>query len=1110
LGSLNSNSAYLVLNNRISEKFISDEAYFNNIAIFIAGTGDEKLKIQLPVLLNKKRFLDNLNASTKEIEKFGKKKWVRTDARMERIWILHKSVLLKYASTLSEFAIIRANTERALLLGCYDDAERNLNLCKEKFGESLWYIRNLITLYSLQARNEELQNFCLRCKDRSGDKLFRYIINCFQLITDSDDASLRLKNLVQTYIDEFSEGKQQGAASLLGLLFIPAPLNGSASYGKALEIIQIFPIIDQYVMLLQWMQYAVVDSVCVGLTIFPGFELILSDLAKSIDDTSLSTLLKYLRGQSVANLTKKGEQVAQSYAEGKYELVIETFNNFTSEIENPVAYANIVAKSYAHLKYQSFTSSSKSTLEKFITELTKIYVLAADRKQAEQAIISIIVKFRGSLFFPHLQLCLYKAMPMQHPQDKLRQAAMLAMTSNLETTPLTSLLGNCKTEFFGYRYPMAVAGEKTYQSVRAEISECINTNLQDQDFELMFENLRSYPHLKKDFLEFYAEYCIFSKNTEKLLDFAAQNLAVEPNTYICFPMEELLQNIEENRICSMNAVIVAYFYLQNISRGKEYVLNEAFEEYIVLAEKVRRPSELLIRLDTCNAIQQLFFKDICMPDLMDFLNCFRNTNELRAERVKLLELLQEKNLIESSDRMREVEKIVSQVAIDAGISEFNRAKIVVDEIAIFRRRADELNTLFFTFQSAKDEGDDRVTVLEQSPGADESTNYVSGSKNSLVLKMYNILRAGFLYDEMHGFDKNLSTEIRHGFFSNLMRARLQEKNLITEIDEDGNYKSNIYWENENSFLTTKAWSKIDECLRQFSIGFNALISEAEGWMKIGESPDGKRIFTYTFSLSDFAETKRIMTEATSVNEVVAFIFGLLWCETEAALAVIRERINVDLKDNIDSLFDTLTTDISEIKGNAAMVGLMTAISHARDDIKEDITTVAEWFKRDKSSGMEGRLLNYVVEIAISSFEEVKGSAFGIERNISDDLRLFKISGKSVKSFIIAVTNLLDNCYRRSGLGMDTRVEILGFLCGKGAKIIIKNDVSQLRANELSDLVISSIDERMRAPDSIDYMRKEGGSGISKAYNEIASLSSESDLQIAYNGSHFSAIITYEP
>jgi hypothetical protein len=1101
-------SPFFLLINPVTEITFNEERYRNAVFKFIGGTSTSQYPSQLKRLMLRQRFRETFNASAKKIEKFGQLPHLRTNAKPGKIWALYQAMLNYDAEVLSEFSECRKKIEDLILFGFFEKADILLEDGKKKFGESLWYIRNKILLLSLKGENSDLQLFCASSKERSPEKLFRYIINCFQLITDSDDASLRLKNLVQSYVDEFSEGKQAGAASLLSLIFVPSPLKGVAPYFESLEYIQVLPLVDQYVLLQQWLECAIADSIRSGEDLFPELRSVVGELAEGIKDPIFCQMHLALQGAGNHKSTGDDLDLIPLYNSGKYSEVIEIFSRRYQELDSPLAYANLVAKSAAHLGIVDVELERKGLVRRIIADLISIYRISSFRKQSEDSLISTIIKLRGAYFSSSLQFCLYKAIPLQFAVKEVNFAAQLAITSDRQVTPFGLHLLTWRIDEFGLQYIELEDETPSYRFIKFEIAFLVHSSNEPSIVDQKLQELSYLCPLRKDFLELYSLICLHYKKFDALMLQCAQSLSADSNSYICFPMEWLLTSIESLRSAEIEAVIVAYYYSRHISTKRDYILNEAFEEYL-MAASVRKPSELLARKNDITPLEVIFFRDICNVEIMDFLSCFSNTNELRSERVLILDLLLEKGVVESAQRMREVEKIVSQVIVDAGTSEFNRAKIFVDEAAILKQTYDEIYALCTTYQQAVDEGDDRINLYISNSGF-LSSSYISGSKNSLVLRVYNILRDAFLNDEMHGFDKNLSTEIRHGFFSNLMLARLQEKCIVTEMDEVGEYKENSFWEGRNSFLTAAVWQNIDSHLRKFSADFNDLLAEVEEWMKIKGKVNVVGVFEYQFSIDDFSRLKRVISQEATVAEVALYIFGLLWRDTEFGLNKIRERINVEFRERVDNLFETLIGNITSAKGSAAAVSLMSSITHAREGIKEDITTVAEWFRRDKNPGVESRLLNYVVEIAISSFESVKGSGFAIERSISDELRRLKISSKSVRSFIIAITNLLDNCYRRSGFGRETKVKIRANYENGMAEIVIANNVNVLEAILLTDDFISQIDSKMRAPESLDFMRTEGGSGISKAYNEVASLSEKSDLQLAYINNEFCAIIKYEP
>lgn len=555
---------------------------------------------------------------------------------------------------------------------------------------------------------------------------------------------------------------------------------------------------------------------------------------------------------------------------------------------------------------------------------------------------------------------------------------------------------------------------------------------------------------------------------------------------------------------------MAYYYNQCVSQKFDYVLNESFEEFL-LANDAEKPSDLFDSVETLDAEYLLFFRDICIPDIMDFLSCFRNTNDLRAERIRVLDFLLEKGALSSDVRMREVEDIVGRVIVDAGASDFNGPKIYVDDASIKKKYFGEVSSLLIYFKQTLETSDDRFTIIgDEYNSAGLIEGYLSGNKNSTVLKIFGLLSDAFKYDEKFGLDKNLSAEIRHGFFSNLMRARLEERKLITETDDGGNYQRNVYWREANRLVSDDLWDRIEEDLKRFNKAFNKLVSDAEEWMKIqNNSEEGARLFIFRLTKIEFDRIKTEVAGGTA-ETVSDEILKLMWDKTDNSLSLIRDSLNVDFRNKVDRLFDNLEQDIRITKRGLALIELISAIGAARNEIKEDITTVAEWFNRTRNEQIKAGSLSNVLEIAISSFERMKGGAFAIQKNVPFDLPNIEISATAVKPFVIAIINLLDNCYRHSGLGHATRVEISGSNTTCGASIMIRNDLSDDKVESMSPEFLAGIEAKILNAESGNLIMSEGGSGLVKAYNAIAPFGSSSSVTVSLDEGQFFAEIRYEP
>ena len=120
----------------------------------------------------------------------------------------------------------------------------------------------------------------------------------------------------------------------------------------------------------------------------------------------------------------------------------------------------------------------------------------------------------------------------------------------------------------------------------------------------------------------------------------------------------------------------------------------------------------------------------------------------------------------------------------------------------------------------------------------------------------------------------------------------------------------------------------------------------------------------------------------------------------------------------------------------------------------------------------------------------------------------KVNGADVKDFILVLVTLFENSFRRSGLGKDTPV-LINFSAGYEVfSLRISNSISPDRRSQYSEDFIKDLDARMRSPKSIALMRKEGGTGLSKVFNQLRLISQNFDVQLGVNDFGFTVEIKH--
>lgn len=1091
--------AYQLIANSLTANFLDDEAYCNAVAAFLGSQHNEVFRKRFLHLYQKDRFRKLFNASANTIEQFYQNDNFHFSGLKETL-TLTELIIEGHSTQINSFARARLVFETAVLQGNLELASEILENIKNENGESLWYIRNKILVLGLKGKLQEMEDFAEACNNRSKDGFVSFLIRCFLLL--ASDPLLHQKKLILNTIKELDEAGIKQWADLLRLFFVPRPLFEPASALTCLPAIQAFTAIDQYTLITKLS--AEIFSFSDSDTLITGeFQHFTQAIKSHINDNCLpSTSLTQRNHQDNESLAI---QLTKLYETEQYKTLIDTYVQNFDTLGSPLEFANLIAKAVA-IANDLHISEKSGLAYQLINHLSCLYKLSAPPNQLEESIAAIIVLINHFSSSPQLQLTLYKSMPLRYDKRSCAWLAKISYLTATESTPLTHLLAENADPLREHKYITCSSSLPAHRSMRLALRESAAEN--GPELSTLQSNFSEVP-LAKDYYESISSHYIKTNQYIQLIELCAKALAHNQNSYIAFPMTDILRFIEANTECSLNSTIIVFYYVKKIDSSKDYLLNETYEEFFSL-NGASRPSELLNVLDFHDERTIVLFRDISSFETMDFLGSFNDSNDLRAERVRILDHLRDAGAIDAERHREEVDDIVMQVVVDAGATEFNVAKIDVNDTALKRTLSEDLSSLLSVFKSIKFEKEEKLIRLDSILTDGQTAKaVVAGDRNTTLLKMIHLAQNAFLYDEKYGLDKNLSTEIRHGFFSNLMRSRLEEANLLTEIDETGEYKPNIYWISANSLVAPDILQKIDTQLRWFSASFNKLITEAEEWMKVESSDeDSDRVFHYRINSREFSIFHTLAEASANGDDFFDNCITVLWEKTENCMQEMRERLNVDLKTKVDTLFEELILRITEAKHGVALMELMTSIIQIKNEIREDITTVSEWFKRNTEYAAKERSIRELIDISVECFERVRGFRLRIYKDL-EILPDSAIEGRHVKAFIIALVNILENACRHSGHAQLTEITFEARETSSCRIIEISNNLCELKATAINEETISLVSDKMKGPLSLHMMRQEGGSGLSKAYNQLKTISSAFDINLALKGHRFVTEISYD-
>lgn len=1087
--------ALVALTNAVTLNSMDSEDVLVNVAICLAYSEEKDLRRELPKLLAKTKIRTALSFFSRDLAKFSVRPTF--NAPHKNLIAYYEKVLVAESKLISEFASLAKEYEGFFLVGKYDEALEVLDSILEATGESLWLIRSRMLTLAQAGRLDEVKKYCDVTKEACGDSFTSFLLNCFLLL--ATDPVLHSKRYIRAAIKELEQAGISGWADFLELLLSAQPISRKGKVLTCYKHLQSFSLVDQYMFLSQLLVNNAASSE--GMKI-PENE---------------ARLLELLRRFSAIDLDQVDRvRSAKLYECGEYTEVINEYRQVAFYGSSSVVMASLAAKSLEMI-HESNDLFEAGALAEIVGALRGLYSLNVPSAQSIDALIAMSIQTQHMMCGAAVQLLLYQALPNQFSEEDRRLASRKVMLSYGDDSSWLITLAKDNDPVLHHVY----ASDIDFLPRDRVLKSAIRNNCITGDTANLHNEIQEFGRickLRRDYYELASAAYIHVGEMGRLVALCADALTNNSNAYTSFPLTALVAHIEGEGLCDLDSLVVIYFYVKNVDASKEYVLNEAYEEFL-FSRNLRRPSDILaLQAGGFSGEEskkvQLLLRDISSVETLDFLAVFDSSNDVRAERLKILDLLLREGGVTAERHRSEVEEILNQVIVDSGATEFSVNKIDVNEAAIKRKLSEDISSLFVLYRSSSS-NDNAFIKIKGDSEKDAAAAVVAGDKNTTLLKIFSAVCDAFLYDEKFGLDKNLSAEIRHGFFSNLIRSKLEERHLLTEKDESGSYKKNEYWYSTNSILTSDCLLEIDGHLRWFSEELNGLIAKAEEWMKVTrEKGDGARVFDYTLYAKQFAPIGMMADQVRSSDELLDVILKFLWMITEHALEVMRERIDIDFRGQVDQVFQGLLERLDQTRGNLPMYELMNAVRRTRNDIREDISTVTEWFKRVGTPTSKIRTVNELIAVSVECYYRVRK----IQVNPSIEIGAGEIDiafeGQS-RGLIVALLNLYENCIRHGGYGTDSRISVCATQLAEGWSLAISNPVTVHAANGLISGGLEALRQRINEPAYAGLVRTEGGSGLRKVSNQLAAVSDRFKLRIRVDSSNadsssFTAEIIYDP
>jgi hypothetical protein len=231
-------------------------------------------------------------------------------------------------------------------------------------------------------------------------------------------------------------------------------------------------------------------------------------------------------------------------------------------------------------------------------------------------------------------------------------------------------------------------------------------------------------------------------------------------------------------------------------------------------------------------------------------------------------------------------------------------------------------------------------------------------------------------------------------------------------------------------------------LRDFSDGIDGLIFDLiKRYLQVKDDNTHKDAwFDYNFEDDDlYWFSIRAALKTKDFNQFAKDVFEILWDKTDTNLNLIRGKIQNEIAQDFNNLFDRLEMDMVELLDQESAQSIVTEIKACSTETQTVIQRISSWFKRSGTQTSDFRLDNLVdiVMEHVNKTHPLKRILLVREFNFN-----CVIKGEFYTHFADLLRIFLENILKHSGdnaIGIDAKIVVTGTT--EALTISIENSVT---------------------------------------------------------------------
>lgn len=1038
----------------------------------------------------------------------------------------------KYSYQINLFLIYKEIYENHFLLGDYIEAEKYLNKIEEEICFSLWTLENRFLIKEFTQSSSDNKQFLSEFNlNNEAEGVTKSLAHYLSLRAEKTLSVNRFNSDLKASLSKMEGNKKEEHIDFY--LFKLSFLN-HLQFTKYVEIIAYdfnHSIIDRYLTLekllsnLLTTDNQMVNKIETEKTIKYYIINRINYLTKKINDPILFKL-KLFAGEkmfSAFDETDSNEQIAvlDKYTTGFYQDVEEELRKILLRKPSQFDLYELYIKSlvFQNKPFQSI-GDQKSIQNQILFEMYKIFSVSVNPTEAGINLLRIANNISSCVLSYGIVNFVF------HQTKGKNERKLLSRLSFNAANPIINEIYQDVDLQVSY---LALLKEKFPNSITIDF---LSNKIQDIDKLLNFE--KKLPEVK-----FKAEFAKALQNKKKfeeaatIWEYLIDNYheivpvleASIHNLYVCYEalkkyddciklfvdnffrnayiiekieVETLLQKIKDNRFKIVKASIeLPIFY--TIANADENETHTAFEKFN-LSCGVCKPSELLSNFDNFDKQKiQFYLKSTCGPEILKHSIHIVGSKDRLEERLTICQFLREKDTEDKAFYDDEIKYISNILVIQKGLLELDESKIYVNEQGIIIKELKEYEAIYQRYKTIASIADkSKIFFLDQKRGTLTTLNYTKEKAETETIEyslnpvfdiykeLFDAIKDKFLHSKF-GIVAYLSTRIRHGVLLGEIRPIFEKHKLITLREGDtANYRKNLYWDHIVYYEPIIQQNNLQDLLKEFSYSIDGLIFDLiKKYLQVRDDKINKDgWFDYTFEDDTLFLFSIRALNSRDFNHFAQQVFEILWDRTDANLILIRQKIQNDIANEFNALFNKLEKDLVGLLGVSNSQVIINSIKACSTETQTVITRISSWFKRSGTSASDFEIENLIDIVMEYTNKTHPNKRIALIREINYNCR---IKGEYLTHFADLLRIFTENILKHSD-EKQTIVEatIKTNKINDDLEITIENAVTNQQSIESLKSVWA--DKIM----DISKLLNEGKSGYHKAYKILQSDLSHDD------------------